>query len=110
MTQRGPLRLAPEVTAADLRRRGIAAREDSIADPGAFGKGAGRANGALKRANFSARSPPSLPPSPRSGRAGRVEALLLGVRAVRGERALVVKNRRSQRDISPETMGHCPWP
>jgi len=31
------------------------------------------------------------------------------MRAVRGERALEGKNRRSQRDISPETMGHCPF-
>ncbi len=92
MTQRGPLRPAPEVAAVDPRKRGIAAREDSIADPRAFGKGAGRANGALKRANFSARSPPS----PRSGRARRAEALLLGVRAVRGERVLAAKTQPVQ--------------
>ncbi len=48
MTQRGPLRLAPEATATDLRRRGIAAREDSIADPGAFDKGAVRSERALE--------------------------------------------------------------
>ncbi len=33
----------------------------------------------------------------------------MGVRAVRGDRAQAVKNRRSQRDISSETMGHCPF-